>query len=145
MTRAELIDKLEMLRFFNQRAGRQLWADKDKTTQDVDIQNADKYLTEAINECLLHPQSADGSDMVQAISVEVECMKQLSAQQWISVKDRLPEESLQSVIGWDRYRDRCVFVQFIDGRFQITGRDESFDIVCWMPMPEKPSQEVAGE
>ena len=55
---------------------------------------------------------------------------------WISVSERLPEESLNSVIGWDAYRERCVFVQYIDGHFQITGSDESFDIVAWMPLPE---------
>ena len=55
---------------------------------------------------------------------------------WIPVSERLPEESLNSVIGWDAYRERCVFVQYIGGYFQITGSDESFDIVAWMPVPE---------
>ena len=45
-------------------------------------------------------------------------------------------ESLNSVIGWDTYRERCVFVQYIDGHFQITGRAESFNIVAWRPLPE---------
>ena len=55
---------------------------------------------------------------------------------WIPVSERLPEESLNSVIGWDVYRERCVFVQYIDGYFQIMGSDEIFDIVAWMPLPE---------
>ena len=55
---------------------------------------------------------------------------------WIPVSERLPEESLNSVLGWDTYRERCVFVQYIDGHFQITGNDESFDIVAWQPVPE---------
>ncbi len=63
-----------------------------------------------------------------------ECGKH--ANKWIPVSERLPEESLNSVIGWDAYRERCVFVQYIDGYFQITGSDESFDIVAWMPVPE---------
>lgn len=29
---------------------------------------------------------------------------------WIPVEERLPEESLNSVIGWDEYRERCCFV-----------------------------------
>lgn len=29
---------------------------------------------------------------------------------WIPVSERLPEESLNSVIGWDTYRNRCCFV-----------------------------------
>lgn len=56
--------------------------------------------------------------------------------EWIPVSERLPKESLNSVIGYDAYRERCVFVQFIDGHFQITGNDESFNIVAWMPMPK---------
>lgn len=44
----KLIDGLEMLSFFNQRAGRELWNDKSTDLQNVDIDNADKYLTAAI-------------------------------------------------------------------------------------------------
>ena len=60
---------------------------------------------------------------------------------WIPVTERLPEESLNSVIGWDKYREKCVFVQYIDGHFQISGKQESFDIVAWMPLPEPYEQE----
>lgn len=48
MDRDEIIDKLEMLIFFNQRAGRELWANKPKSVQDEDIANAEKYLKAAI-------------------------------------------------------------------------------------------------
>lgn len=48
MTRDELLDKLNMLRFFNERAGRELWQDKPTTVQNKDIENADKALGEAI-------------------------------------------------------------------------------------------------
>ena len=55
---------------------------------------------------------------------------------WIPCSVRLPEESLNSVIGWDAYRDRCVFAQYIQGKFQNMGKDDSFDIKAWMPLPE---------
>ena len=71
-------------------------------------------------------------------------IKALEQQRWIPVSERLPEESLSSVLGWDRYRERCVFVQYIDNRFQITGKDETFDIVAWMPLP-KPYKEGDNE
>lgn len=76
------------------------------------------------------------NEKIKEITVEQE-------QRWIPVKEKLPEESLNSVIGWDAYRERCVFVQYIDGYFQITGRDESFNITAWMPLPEpyKPEKE----
>lgn len=48
MTITEIIDKLHMLQFFNQRAGRGLWQSKPKEVQDKDVENADKYLSEAI-------------------------------------------------------------------------------------------------
>lgn len=47
--RIELIDKLEQLRFFNQRAGRELWGDKPREIQDKDIENADTILSKAIS------------------------------------------------------------------------------------------------
>lgn len=48
MDKQELIDKLEMLLFFNQRAGRELWNDKPKDVQDEDIKNAERILLESI-------------------------------------------------------------------------------------------------
>lgn len=48
MTITEIIDKLHMLQFFNQRAGRELWQSKPKEVQDKDVENADKYLSAAI-------------------------------------------------------------------------------------------------
>lgn len=42
------IDGLEMLLFFNQRAGRELWGDKPKEMQDKDIENAEKIYSDAL-------------------------------------------------------------------------------------------------
>ena len=55
---------------------------------------------------------------------------------WIPVSERLPEESLNCVLGWDDNRERCVFVQYVNGRFQFMGRDSNFKITAWMPLPE---------
>lgn len=47
--REKVIDGLEMLRFFNQRAGRELWADKPRGIQETDIANADAIFADAIS------------------------------------------------------------------------------------------------
>ena len=44
----KLIDGLAMLRFFNQRAGRELWQNKPKEVQNYDIFTADEILSKAI-------------------------------------------------------------------------------------------------
>ena len=44
-----IIDHLERILFFNQRAGRELWFDKPKEVQDRDIENNERDLQEAIN------------------------------------------------------------------------------------------------
>jgi hypothetical protein len=49
MTKAEILDGLYMLRFFNDRAGRLLWFDKTMELQDKDIKKAEKIFTEAIS------------------------------------------------------------------------------------------------
>ena len=55
---------------------------------------------------------------------------------WIPIEDRVPEESLNSVLGWDVYRERCVFVQLLNGRW-IFGNDiEPVLIKAWQPLPE---------
>lgn len=46
--REKVIDGLEMLRFFNQRAGRELWAGKPHDVQEQDISNADMIYESAI-------------------------------------------------------------------------------------------------
>ena len=64
--------------------------------------------------------------------------KSLKECRWIPITERIPEESYDSVIGWDEHRDRCVFVQFYNGQFQISGSNETFDITHWMPMLTPP-------
>ena len=44
----ELIDGLQRLEFFNQRAGRELWADKPNDVQERDIESAQNILLSAI-------------------------------------------------------------------------------------------------
>ena len=65
-------------------------------------------------------------------------LKELNEEQrkhrWIPVEERLPEESLNSVIGWDEYRERCCFVQYYAGSWHLG--DESVRIIAWMPLPE---------
>lgn len=43
-----IIEQLEQLKFFNQRAGRELWNIKPTNIQNEDINNAEKKLDEAI-------------------------------------------------------------------------------------------------
>lgn len=54
---------------------------------------------------------------------------------WIPVEGRLPEESLNSVIGWDELRERCCFVQYYGGKW-ILGNREPVNIIAWRPLPE---------
>lgn len=56
--------------------------------------------------------------------------------EWIPCDEQLPEESLNSVIGWDAYRERCCFVQYWGGRWVFGNDVDSVNIVAWMPVPE---------
>ena len=53
---------------------------------------------------------------------------------WIPCSERLPDESLNSVLGWDEYRERCVFVRYLRGKW-ILGNDESVKVIAWQPLP----------
>ena len=55
---------------------------------------------------------------------------------WIPVEERLPEESLNSVIGWDEYRERCCFVQYYNGKWMLRADREPINIIAWRPLPE---------
>ena len=63
---------------------------------------------------------------------------------WIPVEDRLPEESLNSVIGWDEYRKRCCFVQYYCGRWILGNDVGSVKITAWMPLPEPYTEQTNG-
>ena len=60
----------------------------------------------------------------------------MSENSWIPASERLPEESLNSVIGWDEYRKCCCFVQYVNGRFVLGNDTECVKITAWMPLPE---------
>lgn len=55
---------------------------------------------------------------------------------WIPVEERMPEESLNSVIGWDEERKRCCFVQRWGGRWILGNDIDSVKITAWRPLPE---------
>lgn len=75
----------------------------------------------------------------EAIQSNVTNMKKDN--RWIPCSEKLPEESLNSVIGWDEYRKRCVFIQYVQGKFQNMGTDDSFNITAWRPLPEPYKEE----
>lgn len=56
---------------------------------------------------------------------------------WIPCSERLPEESLDSVIGWDECRKRCCFVQYLGGRWIFGNDTVSVKITAWQPLPEE--------
>lgn len=63
---------------------------------------------------------------------------------WIPVEDGLPEESLNSVIGWDEYRKRSCFVQYWRGRWILGNDIETVKITAWRPLPKpyKPKEDI---
>lgn len=63
--------------------------------------------------------------------------------EWIPVSERLPEQSLNSVLGWDAYRECCCFVQYYNNEW-ILGNHETVKIIAWMPLP-KPYKEEENE
>lgn len=111
----EILDKLSF--FGGQRAGRELWSDKPREVQDEDIAKFNRdieYLRGVIRKHM-----DDG---------------------WIPVEERLPDESLNSVIGWDEYRERCCFVQYYGGRWMLRADREPIKITHWRPLPDRPGR-----
>lgn len=64
---------------------------------------------------------------------------------WIPVEERLPDESLNSVIGWDEYRERCCFVQYYGGKWSLRADREPIKIIAWRPLPEPYRPERSAE
>lgn len=63
-------------------------------------------------------------------------LNQPKSDNWIPCSERLPEESLDSVIGWDEHRKRCCFVQYYGGKWVLGNDIDSVKIIAWQPLPE---------
>lgn len=61
----KIIDGIEMIEFFNQRAGRELWIDKPKDIQEADIQKEQEILL-AARDALLICSYCNKEDIEQA-------------------------------------------------------------------------------
>ena len=91
-----------------------------------------------------HLDNDDKDCMECVVENAIEIVKQEAEQYnngWIPVSEKLPEESLNSVIGWDEYRERCCFVQYIGGRFVLGDDTEPVKITHWMYLPYRPKGE----
>ena len=91
----------------------------------------------------IHSQCCDTANILCTLDADKRCdalQLAITALQnqpvWIPVSERLPEESLNSVIGWDTYRNRCCFVQYLGGRFVLGDDIDSVNVTAWMPLPE---------
>lgn len=91
----------------------------------------------------IHSQCCDTANIICTLDADKRCdalQLAITALQnqpvWIPVSERLPEESLNSVIGWDTYRNRCCFVQYLGGRFVLGDDIDSVNVTAWMPLPE---------
>lgn len=63
----------------------------------------------------------------------------VTVQEWISVKDRLPEYE-KPVMGWDAEMCDMGIVNFIYGQFfDILDMSET-NVTHWMPLPEPPKE-----
>ena len=91
------------------------------------------YVSEDVNSFV------DLEDAIEIVKQEAEKFgtdTNVGTNGWIPVSERLPEESLNSVIGWDEYRERCCFVQYIGGRWFLGNDIDSVKIIAWQPLPE---------
>jgi hypothetical protein len=90
--------------------------------------------SEVCEECPLYGQTGVNHCCEDALQMAITALQNQPV--WIPVSERLPEESLNSVIGWDTYRNRCCFVQYLGGRFVLGDDNDSVNVTAWMPLPE---------
>lgn len=90
--------------------------------------------SEVCEECPMYGQTGVDHCCENALQMAINALENQPV--WIPVSERLPEESLNSVIGWDTYRNRCCFVQYLGGRFVLSDDIDSVNVTAWMPLPE---------
>lgn len=111
------------------------------------MQELEKVLEEInrrIDEYVDHDYVRGSGDVVKGLSIAKSIVRKHMNDGWIPVEERLPEESLNSVIGWDEYRERCCFVQYYGGRWILGADREPVNIIAWRPLPEPYRPERCG-
>lgn len=59
--------------------------------------------------------------------------------EWISIKDRLPENDALVLVCQQDVKDAATFIAFfINGRWAILNNE--FTVTHWMPLPEPPNE-----
>lgn len=100
---------------------------------------ADCYYGEIRHHVSTILQAADTIETLSAKLADMERTAEDCSGGWIYCGDgkNLPEESLNSVIGWDEYRKRSCFVQYWGGRWILGNDVDSVNIIAWQPSPEE--------
>ena len=84
---------------------------------------------------IILPQAAD---MLEKLSAEKDAKKP----EWISVKDRLPEENVVVLICIDNGRCKEVKVSGLTGfGWMLFGKNKNEEVTHWMPLPDPPQEE----
>ena len=104
-------------------------------------EEAIKMLKQLVN--MLSDDFGDSELCEEALQMAITALQNQPV--WIPVSERLPEESLNSVIGWDTYRNRCCFVQYLGGRFVLGDDIDSVNVTAWMPLPESYRESEVGD
>lgn len=125
----EILDKLQF--FGGQRAGRELWNDKQREVQDEDIKSfnqAIESVRDFIRKCI------NGKDNNVPTN-----------DGWIPVEDALPEGK---ALACDKYGE--IMIGYIGGNanggYDCEGDGyEMFNVLAWRPLPEPYRPEKEGE
>lgn len=84
---------------------------------------------------IILPQAAD---MLEKLAAEKDAKKP----EWISVKDRLPEENVVVLICIDNGRCKEVKVSGLTGfGWMLFGKNKNEEVTHWMPLPDPPQEE----
>ena len=103
------------------------------------MQELEKILEEIEHkkwECINRDYIYGSGDRVNGLDMAIDIIRKHMNDGWISVEERLPEQSLNSVIGWDEYRERCWFVQYYNGKWMLGADREPINIIAWRPLPD---------
>lgn len=104
-----------------------------------------KQILEALDDIVTFREEPT-SEQIEALMEAMDIVEKYSKiGGWIPCSERLPEESLCSVIGWDEYRKRCCFVQYLGGRWILGNDIESVKIAHWQPVPTAPYEVKSDE
>lgn len=118
-------------------------ADREKVIKGLEYCIKQATTTENCTDTKACPYYESTARLTCWIDLNLDALELLKAQEWISVKERLPEQAGKYLIAaLEQGKYTHITTVYFGRHFTMTGRMAYWKVTHWMPIPEPPKEET---